>query len=202
MRLFQKLFAQIYDRWMQRMEKKVLWSRRQSLLGDLRWKILEIWSWTWVNFVYYDVDAQVIALEPSEYMRDKALAKNLGSHITMLPLTLDEALSDEQVRSWVDHIVCTLILCSIPELQHSIDTCVSLLKPWWTLIVLEHIRSHNTVLWRWQTLFTPVQRCVCDGCHLNRTTDVILRKSDLELVHEEYFGRWKTFYQWVFQKPA
>gem|GEM_PF-4056716 len=49
--------------------------------------------------MYYDVDAQVIALEPSEYMRDKALAKNLGSHITMLPLTLDEALSDEQVRS-------------------------------------------------------------------------------------------------------
>lgn len=48
---------------------------RQELIGHLKGHILDVGSGTVVNFEHFNSNTTVIAVEPSKYMLEKALAK-------------------------------------------------------------------------------------------------------------------------------
>ena len=199
----QKLFAKKYDRAMKRLETKLLWKIRKVMLENLEWQILEIGSWTWVNFQYYNSRASVTAIEPSIHMIHKAEPKIDDKDITMLEKTIEEAIDENLLsETWYDHVVCTLVLCSVPDYQAMIDELIILLKPGWTMIILEHIKSKNSVIWFFQTLFNPIQNCIADGCYLDRETDMYLKSWNLKLIEEEYFGLANLFYKAEYQSRS
>ncbi len=144
MKFYKKLFASKYDSFMTGIEKS-LHSIRTELIGDLKGEILDVGSGTGVNFEYYSMKAQVIAVEPSAYMLLKAKAKMEGKdNITAYNLGVtDEALTEIIPKHSLDYVVCTLVLCTIPDPQLALKKFKQWLKPTGKLIILEHIHAES-----------------------------------------------------------
>jgi len=74
-----------------------------------------------------------------------------------------------------DCAVTTLALCSLTDVENSLNEIYRVLKQGGRLLFLEHGLSTDATIGRWQERMTPLQRCVFDGCHLNRQIDRLIR---------------------------
>ncbi len=196
------IFEYCYDFCMKKKERTMLWKKRKRLLSDATGTVLEIWSWTGVNFQYYTSDADVTAIEPSKMMARKSKEYNI-ENIEILPFTLDEYLEHNSTtaQKQFDVIVCTLVLCSIWTYDDDINKIVELLKPWWRIIIIEHILSDNLFIAYLQHAFNPIQNSIAAGCNLNHTTDkLIMNHSKLKKIETNYFWIWNIFFYGKFEK--
>ncbi len=196
---YTRLFARIYDTFMRRIEKSVLGQRRKTLLEQLEGNILEIGAGTGVNFPYYHAKARVLACEPSASMLKRAetqLDRLETSNIELIHAGLgDEQLAERLPKGGYDYIVCTLVLCTVPDLDAALKALQSWLKPTGQLIVLEHIRAKGTLGKALQWTIGPLWRSLAEGCHLYRDTDQKLKDYHFEAEQEEYFSKILPFYQ-------
>ena len=196
--LYAKVFARFYDKALQRAEDKVLAERRRALLSGLKGNILEVGAGTGVNFQFYPKDANVLALEPSPFMLKQALEKKKDNgHIRLLQSFVEDAMIQSES---MDTIVCTLVLCTIPDPKKALQFFYQWLKPGGKLIVLEHIRS--PVSWRGsvQDILTPAWKVIGEGCHLNRNTDHMIKQTGFQTLEEDYFSYLFYWYQGIFSK--
>ena len=62
------------------------------------------------------------------------------------------------------------------------------LKPTGTFHLIEHVKHPDSVkLQSLQTLLTPIQKRIGDGCHLNRNIEHHLLQAQFKFVEKEYF---------------
>jgi ubiquinone/menaquinone biosynthesis C-methylase UbiE len=206
-KLYARFFAMIYDPFMHSIERRVLSHHRKELLSGLHGRIIEIGAGSGVNLSFYVTSTvnEIIAVEPNRHLWQRAeeKLKQLAEALHIRPLhagieepSVGEAIADESI----DAVVCTLVLCTIPHPQQTIDRIYRWLKPGGRLVVLEHIRSHRRSTAFFQDLFTPAWRLVADGCHLNRATDVALSRSGLLLEDESHFKYMLPLYRAVYTK--
>jgi SAM-dependent methyltransferase len=80
----------------------------------------------------------------------------------------------------VDDIVTTWTLCTIPDPVAALQEMRRVLRPEGRLIFVEHGRSPDPAVVRWQDRLTPLWRMVAGGCHLNRPIDRLLRSGGFE----------------------
>jgi len=80
----------------------------------------------------------------------------------------------------VDDIVTTWTLCTIPDPAAALQEMRRVLRPEGRLIFVEHGRSPDPAVVRWQDRLTPLWRRVAGGCHLNRPIDRLLRSGGFE----------------------
>lgn len=198
--LYKRIFGAVYDRFMHSLEKKHLGARRSRLLSGLSGKVLEVGVGTGANFEHYKDDVELTGIEPSPYMRSRAEKKRelllFPSRITLLETgcgypEMQKLIPDNSL----DAVVCTLILCTIPDPDKALENFMKWLKPGGKLLILEHIRSHHPARGRWQDIMNPLWKKLADGCHLNRATDHLLIASGFEPVREEYFKIGIPFYE-------
>jgi SAM-dependent methyltransferase len=78
---------------------------------------------------------------------------------------------------WVDDIVTTWTLCTIPAPVAALQEMRRVLRPEGRLIFIEHGRSPDPAVVRWQDRLPPLWRRMAGGCHLNRPIDRLLRSS-------------------------
>src|SRR3546814_16511535 len=71
-------------------------------------------------------------------------------------------------------LVTTWTLCTIPNVSGALGEMRRVLTPGGQLLFVEHGRSPDESVRRWQDRLTPAWKCICGGCHLNRAlTDLI-----------------------------
>jgi SAM-dependent methyltransferase len=80
----------------------------------------------------------------------------------------------------VDDVVTTWTLCTIPDPVAALQEMRRVLRPEGRLIFVEHGRSPDQTVARWQDRLTPLWRRVTGGCHLNRPIDRLLRAGGFE----------------------
>jgi len=190
---YNKIFSAAYDPVMGLVEKNALSGRRASLLGPLKGKILELGCGTGINFEFYGEGANVLALEPSDAMRTQAeerlLKGNISARVRVVPWLLeDERLATAVPDGGIDAVVCTLVLCTVPDPARVLTRLRRLLKPGGRLIALEHVRAKSQFGAIAQNVLNPVWRHVAEGCQLNRDTHAAIlgagfaaqEKSDFE----------------------
>ena len=207
MRLYKRIFGAIYDPFMHSIEERHLRTRRSRLLAGLRGKVLEVGVGTGTNFEYYNGEVEVTGIEPSSYMLHRAGKKRdlllLPNRITLLETGCGYPEMQKLIQdNSLDTVVCTLILCTVPDPEKALANFQKWLKPGGKLVVLEHIRSHNTSRGKWQDFLNPLWRKMADGCHLNRPTDQLLASSGFQLLKEDYFKIGIPFYEAEFLNPA
>ena len=199
MKFYQKLFASKYDSFMTDLEAK-FHPIRQSLIGQLEGRILDVGSGTGVNFEHFNENSTVIAVEPSEFMMAKALHKlpqkaNITTHnLGVTDNELESIIEDNSL----DYVVCTLVLCTIPNHILALEKFKKWLKPTGKLIILEHIHAQQKPRRIIQNIINPAWKIVGDGCNLNRDTDVLIKAVGFKPESEVYFKRTLRFYQGVF----
>ena len=199
MKLYQKLFANFYDVFMHDFEKK-LFKKRKNLLSNLEGNILGVGEGTGVNFKFYPKETTVYSVEPSKAMLEKAKLKaNDKGNITFYNYGInDQALDNELEEKSMDAIVCTLVLCTIPDPVLALDNFKRWLKPTGKLIIMEHIHAAKPLNKTLQNIINPAWKVVGDGCHLNRNTDALIKEAGFLPLNEEYFKRTLRFYAGVF----
>lgn len=205
-RIYKRIFGASYDRFMFSIEEKHLKKRRSRLLSDLSGKVLEVGVGTGTNFEHYNEDTEIIGIEPSPYMIPRAEKKRevllLPNRITLLEMgcgypEMAKLIDPESL----DAVVCTLVLCTVPDPSRALENFIKWLKPGGKLVILEHIRSHHAGRARFQDLINPAWKKVADGCNLNRPTDHLIEDSGFQLIREERFKIGIPFYEAEYFRP-
>lgn len=199
---YSRFIARIYDPFMERFEERVLRSRRQKILEGIHGNVLEIGAGTGINFPLYPAGVQLVACEPSAAMLAYAYERldkgksSIKAEIELVHAGIgDEALQAHVPAGGFDAIVCTLVLCTVPNQENAIETIQKWLKPGGTLRVLEHICATKPTGRFFQNLFNPIWRHLAEGCNLNRQTDITLKNKGFQPIWEDYFFKGMPFYQ-------
>lgn len=182
-----KLKERIYDALNRGLERRGFGERRDRLVASLEGRVLEIGAGTGLNVSRYRRAEQVVFVEPDPTYRRRL--KSRGSEASMpveVVATAAEQLpfADESF----DHAVASLALCSMEDVDAVLGEIRRVLRPGGSLVFLEHVRSPSDKRARWQDRFTPLQRRIADGCHLNRDTPAAIESAGLEIVELERFS--------------
>lgn len=196
---YSKLFARFYDPFVQGMEQKVLSHYRKKLLDPLRGNILEVGSGTGVNFNLYPKECNVIASEPSEHMlryaNERLRTETINANIDVILAGVGSSELEERIpKEGLDAIVCTLVLCTIPDPELAVSSFRKWLKPDGKLIILEHVHGQTDPRKAIHNFINPAWKRFGEGCHLNRDTAAMLKGQGFEAEWEERFTKVIPFY--------
>jgi ubiquinone/menaquinone biosynthesis C-methylase UbiE len=181
-----RLFAAAYDRGMKGTEEGGLGEMRQELLAGASGRVLEIGAGTGFNLSHYPGAVTDLTLtEPDPHMARHLREKlERGEGRGTLVEAAAEALPFEDDS--FDAVVGTLVLCTAPDPEASVREVRRVLKPGGRFLFLEHVRSRDPRLARWQDRFEKPWRFLGDGCHCNRDTLATLEGAgfDAEATHD------------------
>lgn len=178
-----RVFAAVYDRMLRGTERAGLEDMRAELLAEARGQTLELGAGTGLNLAHYtSAVTELVLTEPDPHM-----AQRLRKRLEEEPPAPDrvevvetpaERLPFED-RSF-DSVVSTLVLCSVEDPAAATGEIVRVLKPDGRLLYLEHVRSGDRGLARWQDRLERPWGWLGAGCHPNRDTVAQLQAAGLE----------------------
>lgn len=191
-----RVFAAVYDRMSQPLERKLLGPRRQELLAGLTGDVLEVGAGTGANLPHYRRAIRVVLTEPDPAMR-KRLAARLGEAEVPVELADASAESLPYPSGRFDAVVATLVLCTVPDLDRALAEARRVLRSDGRLVVLEHVRGQGALA-QWQDRLTPLWSRLAAGCQPNRDTCAAIERAGFgfERVEES-----QPLPRWVLTSP-
>lgn len=152
---------------------------RARVAVGLSGEVLEIGFGSGLNVAHYPSSvARVYAVDPATVGRKLAAKRIAVSPVPVEYVGLDGEslpLPDDSV----DHALSTWTLCTIPDADRALQEIRRVLRPGGSFHFVEHGRSPDPKVARWQDRLTPLQRRAFGGCHLNRTIDTLIAGSGL-----------------------
>jgi len=177
--MMRRLFAALYDRVGKGSEDAGMREERRQLLASAQGATIEIGAGTGLNLQHYpEAVERLVLAEPDRHMRarlDKRKAA-LGSDADMVDAS---AAGLPFPDATFDTAVVTLVLCSVPDQQAALSEIARVVKPNGRLLFLEHVRSDDPKLAKWQDRMRPLYNLV--GCNPNRATLDAIEASPFEL---------------------
>lgn len=183
----QWLMAKIYDRLIREAEERGLSVWRQTLLQQAQGQVLELGCGTGNNLPYYPTHIQsLILVEPNLYMH-ATLKQNLSTlSFNQVEIRQDKAESIAVPDKSIDTIVCTLVLCSVKNLDQALAEMYRILKPQGKLIFIEHVAAiTNPSRYIWQKRLSWLWKLVADGCDVTRQTEEAIQQAGFKIIEIE-----------------
>ena len=181
------VFARLYDRAFRRVEERGLRDARRQLVAPLDGRVLEIGAGTGLNVAHYpEAVTELVLVEPEE-----AMARQLEQKPEVARATVVRAPAEELPfpDAHFDAVVSTLVLCTVRDQAAALGEVRRVLKPSGRLVFIEHVRSSDPKVSRWQDRVNPAWRAFNLGCNCNRDTAASIRAAGLEIkaVEERIF---------------
>ena len=160
---------------------------RKTALAPAAGEVLEIGFGTGLNLPHYPEGVtSLTAVEPENMLVNRVERRIAAARMPVKRETLSaEGLPFEDKR--FDCVVSTWTLCTIPDLNAALKEAGRVLKPGGKFIFLEHGRSGNERVARWQDRLNPIQNIFGCGCNMNRKIDDCLREAGLKIVRLDRF---------------
>jgi ubiquinone/menaquinone biosynthesis C-methylase UbiE len=176
-----RFFAVVYDRMLSGTEDAGLRNTRREVLAQASGRTIDIGAGTGANAALFpDAVTELVMAEPDGHMarqmRRKLAEADRAAQVVEAPA---EALPFED--SSFDTAVFTLVLCTIPKPDAALAEAARVLKPGGRMLFIEHVRSRDARLARWQDRLEKPWRFCGDGCHCNRDTLATIQASPFEL---------------------
>jgi ubiquinone/menaquinone biosynthesis C-methylase UbiE len=165
-----RVFAAGYDRFMARTEKAVLRGHREVLVGGVSGSVLEVGGGTGANLPFFRGGVEELVITEPEVPMARRLERKLAG--CSLPARVVRAPAEElpfEEQSF-DFVVSTLVLCTVDDPVRALGEIHRVLRSSGQLIFLEHVRSEDPGLARWQDRLHGAWVRVGHGCHCNRRT--------------------------------
>jgi ubiquinone/menaquinone biosynthesis C-methylase UbiE len=178
-------FAAIYDRGLKGTEEAGLRAMRRELLAEASGRTIDLGAGTGANLALYpEAVTELVLAEPDPHMLRKLQAKleESDSEATAIQASAEELPFE---GSSFDTAVFTLVLCTVPSPDAALAEAARVLRPGGRLLFLEHVRSEDPSLARWQDRLEKPWRFLGDGCHCNRDTVATIGASPLAIEHVE-----------------
>ena len=185
-RTVRPLFARGFDRFNKGAEDAGLRERRRALLDRARGRTLEIGAGTGVNIeLYPDSATELVLTEPDSHMRHQLERKlvALGRRAEVVDAAVERLPFPD---ASFDTAVATLVFCTVPDPEAGLGEIARVLKPEGRLLFLEHVRANDSRTAHCQDRLERPWGWFGRGCHPNRDTLAIIKRSGLELVEVEH----------------
>jgi SAM-dependent methyltransferase len=143
---------------------------RQSVLGHARGRVLELGAGVGFNLAHYPADLdELVITEPGEALLGRAerRAAEAGRPVRAIRAFAEKLPFDD---ASFDTVVSTLVLCSVRDQDEALREIRRVLKPDGAFLFIEHVRSDDEKLARWQDRLERPWRVLAMGCHPNRAT--------------------------------
>ena len=155
--------------------------QRELALAPAQGQVLEIGFGTGLNLPHYPhAVTSLTALEPATLL-PKTVARRISRRSLPVELVRLSAETLPFEDGCFDCAVSTWTLCTIPDSVAALREVRRVLKPGGTFVFLEHGRSDDARVAKWQDFFNPVQRVIACGCNLNRPIDALVAQADLRI---------------------
>lgn len=162
--------------------------QREPTLAEAQGDVLEIGFGTGLNLPHYPKGVEKLStVDPMD-----ALADVVAERIAAAPfpverhhLPADGALPFDAGR--FDTATITWTLCTIPDANAALQEVKRVLKPEGRLLFIEHGRSDDPKIARWQDRLNPMQNVIGCGCNLNRAIGGLVEGAGFELERIEQF---------------
>lgn len=180
-------FSALYDRAFAASEEAGLREMRGALLKQARGRVLELGAGTGLNMELYPHEGidRLVLTEPDPHMfkqlRKRAKEGCPGAELLEAGA---EALPVEDDS--FDTVVVTLVLCTVPDQPAALKEISRVLAPGGQLLFLEHVRSHDAGLAKWQDRLEGPWKFLADGCRCNRDTVATIAAAGFTLEEVEH----------------
>ena len=155
---------------------------RRELLAQASGRTIELGAGTGANLdLYPEAVTELVLAEPDPHM---AQAASCQSWARRGPASKWSKRRPRTCRSRIrsfDTAVFTLVLCTVPDPDAALAEVGRVLRPGGKLLFVEHVRSEDAGLARWQDRLEKPWRFIGDGCHCNRDTLATIAASSFEL---------------------
>ena len=176
MAIRRRLFAAFYDTVSKGSEEAGLRDERRELLASAEGVTLELGAGTGLNLEHYpEAVTRLVLAEPDEHMR-RRLVRRAAEVFPAAEIIDAGAERLPFPDATFDTAVVTFVLCSVPDQKAALQELARVVKPTGRLLFLEHVRSDDPGLAKWQDRITPLYNLV--GCNPNRDTLAALEGSE------------------------
>jgi ubiquinone/menaquinone biosynthesis C-methylase UbiE len=165
------------------MRQRTFATYRKRVVAAAEGRVLEIGVGSGHNFPFYPESVRrVIGVDPSPKLLAIAgrTARGVPYSIDLLEGSAEAIPLEDQS---VDTVVITWSLCSIPDARNALAEMRRVLKPAGHLLFVEHGRSPEEGVRRWQDRLTPAWKRIAGGCHLNRPVKELLEQGGFLIEH-------------------
>lgn len=132
--------------------------------------IVEIGPGVGANFDYLPPGSRLIAIEPNRAMHD-GLRRRAGERSIDLEIMAVSADDTGLADASVDEVLCSLVLCTVPDPGAALDEIYRILRPGGRFRFVEHVAAPGWSPRRWlQFVIRRPWRWVFEGCELCRDT--------------------------------
>jgi ubiquinone/menaquinone biosynthesis C-methylase UbiE len=169
MSLRQTIFAATYDRLSRKSEEAGLRALRQGLLADAAGRVVEIGAGTGANLPFYSGNIESLVVtepEPPMLRRLQRAAREYAPLAEVLRAPAEDLPFEDDS---FDTVVSTLVLCGVDDQPRALREARRVLRPGGRLLFLEHVRSDDPGLARFQDRMNWLNRLVVQ-CDCNRPT--------------------------------
>ena len=175
--------------------------QREKIIPLAKGAVLEIGIGSGLNIPYYQAHQidHLWGIDPSRDMwaiaeknaRERHLdAEFIETGAESIPLDNNSA----------DTVVITYTLCTIPDVNSTLQEVRRVLKPGGKLLFCEHGEAPDEGIRRWQILVNPIWNRLAGGCNLNRPIPRLLEQSGFRSndMQTMYIPGWKpaSFNYW------
>lgn len=178
------LFPRLMD-WV--MSGEQFQRERRSLLRPVAGTVLEIGFGTGLNAPHYPGSLLSLhAVDPAPLLPDRVARRSAEAPFP-IQLTHESAERLPFADGSFDYVVSTWTLCTIPDPVTALREVRRVLKAGGRFLFLEHGRSEDPMIARWQDRLNPIQRLVGCGCNLNRPIDRLIAEAGLHVTSLDRF---------------
>jgi ubiquinone/menaquinone biosynthesis C-methylase UbiE len=154
---------------------------RAKVIPRASGNVLEVAVGSALNLPFYEPSvSRLFAVDPSAELLRMARSRRRSTtfpveflHRSAETLPFGDASMDTVVVTWG--------LCSIAEPLDALREMRRVLKPGGILLFVEHGRSRDVSIERWQNRVNPIWRVVAGGCNLNRPIDELVREAGFQI---------------------
>ncbi len=186
MGLWGRAFPAFYDRISARSERDCFSPHRSALLAGAQGEVLEIGGGTGANLQMYGEGVRRLTVtEPEQPMiaRMQRRLDELRPGTTVLAAPAEQLPFEDDS---FDVAVSTLVLCTVDDQPRALRELHRVLRPSGRLLFMEHVRSEDERLARWQDRMVGLNKRAFCGCHCNRATLEGIRGAGFEVTQLEH----------------
>jgi ubiquinone/menaquinone biosynthesis C-methylase UbiE len=160
---------------------------RRRVAADLAGQVLEIGFGSGLNVPHYPAAVTLVqAVDPATVGRKLAARRLAASQVPVEFIGLDGQTLPLEPAS-VDHVLVTWTMCTIPDVDSALREMHRVLRAGGQVHFVEHGRSPDPGVARWQDRLTPLQRRLFGGCHLNRPIDRLLSRAGFSVTRMDNY---------------
>jgi ubiquinone/menaquinone biosynthesis C-methylase UbiE len=181
-----RAFTAFYDRAMKSTEEAGMREIRREALAEAGGRTIDIGAGTGLNLPLFPPEVSDLVLaEPDPHMLKRLQVKvsESGREASVVEAPAEKLPFED---ASFDTAVFTLVLCTVPDPAAALAEAARLLRPGGKLLFVEHVRSEDPGLARWQDRLEGPWRFLGDGCHCNRNTVATIEASPFSLERVEH----------------